>query len=133
MLAGRDGQVTHHYKIKNIVAAKVEAVKQMFDNAKIAHLEQLSPEERADIAFWMDDKDMFAAQKDMRRQGIALLASYHSHPVSPARPSSTDIKALALYPDIFHIIISLQEGTKPVANAFRIVDGTFTQVSYQTT
>lgn len=132
MLAGRGKQVTRHYKIKNIVAVKAEAVKQMFDDAKIVRLEGLSPEERADIAFWMDDKDMFAAQKDMRRQDIELLASYHSHPVSPSRPSPTDIKALALYPDIFHIIISLQE-SKPVINAFRIVDGTVTQISYQTT
>jgi [CysO sulfur-carrier protein]-S-L-cysteine hydrolase len=131
MLAGRGQQVTHHYKIKNIVAAKSEAVKQMFDNAKIAHLEQLSAEERADIAFWMDDKEMFAAQKDMRKQDIALLASYHSHPVSPARPSPTDIKALAFYPDIVHIIVSLMDEAQPVANAFRIVEGTVTQVSFQ--
>lgn len=133
LLAGKDGRVTHHYKIKNIVATQAAAVKEMFDNAKIVTLEQLSPEERADIAFWMDTKDMFAAQKDMRAQGTEMLASYHSHPVSPARPSPTDMKALAFYPDIVHIIVSLEDVTKPVANAFRIVDETVTQVPYQTT
>ncbi len=131
LLAGKDGRVTHHYKIKNIVATDEAAVKAMFDDAKITHLERLSPEERADIAFWMDTKDMFAAQKDMRAQGADMLASYHSHPVSPARPSPTDIKALAFYPDIVHIIVSLMDEAKPVANAFSIVEGTVTQVSFQ--
>ncbi len=132
LLAGKDGLVTHHYKIKNIVASQGAGIAELFDTAKIANLERLSPEERADIAFWMDTKDMFTAQKDMRVQGTAMLASYHSHPVSPARPSSTDIKALAFYPDIFHIIISLQEEAEPVANAFRIVGEKFEQVPFQT-
>jgi proteasome lid subunit RPN8/RPN11 len=131
MLAGKDGRVTHHYKIKNVVATKEEGVKALFDEAKITTLERMTPEERADIAFWMDTKDMFAAQKDMRANSVELLASYHSHPISPARPSPTDIKALALYPDICHIIISLQDPKAPVANAFRIVGENVTQVSFQ--
>lgn len=132
MLAGKDGRITNQYRIRNVVAANDTGVRQLFDDAKVTTLEQMTPEERADIAFWMDAKDMLAAQKDMRAKGIDLLASYHSHPVSPARPSPTDIKALALYPDIFHIIISLQDQTNPEANAFRIINGTVTRVSYQT-
>lgn len=131
LLAGKDGLVMHHYKIKNIVASQGAGVAELFDTAKIANLERLSPEERADIAFWMDAKDMFAAQKDMRVQGTAMLASYHSHPVSPARPSPTDIKALAFYPDIAHFIVSLENDAQPVVNAFRIMDGTAAPVDYK--
>jgi proteasome lid subunit RPN8/RPN11 len=131
LLAGKDGRVTHHYKITNIVASQDAGVQEMFDQAKVAHLERLSPEERADIAFWMDPKDMFAAQKDMRAQGTEMLASYHSHPVSPARPSPTDIKALASYPDLVHLIVSLQDATKPAINAFRITDDSATPVTYE--
>lgn len=131
LLAGKDGLVTHHYQIKNIVASQGAGVAELFDTAKIANLERLSPEERADIAFWMDAKDMFAAQKDMRVQGTAMLASYHSHPVSPARPSPTDIKALAFYPDIAHFIVSLENDAQPVVNAFRITDGTAAPVDYK--
>lgn len=130
LLAGKNGLVTHHYKIKNIVANQDAGVAELFDTAKIANLERLSPEERADIAFWMDAKDMFAAQKDMRVQGTEMLASYHSHPVSPARPSPTDMKALAFYPDIVHFIVSLENATQPVVNAFRITDGTATPLAY---
>lgn len=132
LLAGKDGRVTQHYRIKNVVATKEDGVKQLFDDAKVATMEHMTPEERADIAFWMDTTDMFAAQKDMRAKGVDLLASYHSHPVSPAYPSPTDIKALALYPDIVHIIISLQDQAKPVANAFLIVDGSVKPITYQT-
>lgn len=130
LLAGKDGLVTHHYNIKNIVASQGAGVAELFDTVKIATLEQLSPEERADIAFWMDARGMFAAQKDMRVQGTAMLASYHSHPVSPARPSPTDIKALAFYPDIAHFILSLENAAQPVVNAFLIADGTATPLSY---
>jgi proteasome lid subunit RPN8/RPN11 len=131
LLAGKDGVITHHYKINNIVANQGAGVAELFDPAKIANLERLSPEERADIAFWMDARDMFAAQKDMRVQGTAMLASYHSHPVSPARPSPTDIKALAFYPDIAHFILSLENAAHPVVNAFRIADESVTPVPYQ--
>jgi len=131
LLAGKDGLVTHYYKIKNIVASQGAGIAELFDTAKIANLERLSPEERADIAFWMDAKDMFAAQKDMRVQGTAMLASYHSHPISPARPSPTDMKALAFYPDIAHFIVSLENATQPVVNAFHIEDGAATPVAYQ--
>ncbi len=133
LLAGKNGLVTHHYKIKNIVANQGAGVAELFDTAKIVSLERLSPEERADIAFWMDTRDMFAAQKDMRAQGTVMLASYHSHPVSPARPSPTDIKALAFYPDIAHFILSLENAARPVVNAFRIEDDTVTPVPYQIT
>lgn len=132
LLAGKNGLVTHHYRIKNIVASQGAGVAELFDTAKIANMERLSPEERADIAFWMDAKDMFAAQKDMRVQGTIMLASYHSHPVSPARPSPTDIKALAFYPDIAHLIVSLEDAARPVINAFRIADGTVTAIAYKT-
>jgi proteasome lid subunit RPN8/RPN11 len=133
LLAGKDGVITHHYKINNIVANQGAGVAELFDPAKIANLERLSPEERADIAFWMDARDMFAAQKDMRVQGTVMLASYHSHPVSPARPSPTDIKALAFYPDIAHFILSLENATQPVVNAFRIADESVATVPYQIT
>ena len=140
MLAGKDGRVSHHYKIANIVATEGSHLAN-FDEAKFAHLQVLSPEERADIAFVMDARDMSLALKDMRRQGIELLVIYHSHPHSPARPSLTDIKIATEFeatrvvlnlPEPFHLIISLEKKDTPAAVAFRIVNGTVTPVSYQT-
>jgi proteasome lid subunit RPN8/RPN11 len=50
-----------------------------------------------------------------------MLANYHSHPATPARPSVEDIR-LAYDPDIFYFIISLATG-KPEIKAFRIING----------
>jgi proteasome lid subunit RPN8/RPN11 len=60
--------------------------------------------------------------KDMRAKEIDMLAIYHSHPHSPARPSGVDIN-LAYYPDAVYIIVSLMDAAKPVMKGFLIKDG----------
>jgi [CysO sulfur-carrier protein]-S-L-cysteine hydrolase len=139
LLAGKNGQVTHHYRIKNIVASEGAEVA-TFDAAKIAHLQRLSPEDRADIAFVMDAQEMSVAFKDMRTNQLELQVIYHSHPHSPARPSHTDIanatefesvRKILNLPEPLHLIISLENPATPASNAFRIVAGTATPVTYK--
>ena len=129
LLAGKDGIVTHHYRIKNIVALEGAEELSSFDEAKIDHLKRLSPQERAEIAFIMDMQDFSLAKKDIRAQGTELQVVYHSHPHSPARPSITDIKIATEYEDIWgkinlaeplYIILSLQDQSKPDIRAYRI-------------
>jgi proteasome lid subunit RPN8/RPN11 len=55
-----------------------------------------------------------------------MLAIYHSHPETPARPSEEDIR-LALTPDVVYIIISVAEPT-PVIKGFYIEDNNVTEV-----
>jgi proteasome lid subunit RPN8/RPN11 len=59
-----------------------------------------------DTAFLLDAQQHIAAQVAMREKGESLFAIYHSHPSAPALPSQTDI-ALANYPNVLHLIISL--------------------------
>ena len=92
LLAGRENRVTHLYRIKNIVALRGREKQSPFDPDKAAHLERLSPEERAEIAFVMDMQEFSFAKKDIRNNGLVLQVVYHSHPKDPARPSVTDIK-----------------------------------------
>jgi len=54
----------------------------------------------------MDPAGQIAALRRMREAGEELLAIYHSHPMSPAAPSTIDI-AEAGYPDAVYLIISL--------------------------
>ena len=82
------------------------------------------------ISYTMDPLEQLRAQKAMRADGVELAAIYHSHTASPAQPSPTDIK-LATYPDAFYIVISLAEPMRPVAKAFRIVDGQVTEDDLQ--
>ena len=73
--------------------------------------------------FMMDPKEQFAVVKELRAQGIEMLAIYHSHPESPARPSEEDIR-LALTPDVSYVIVSLMVPETPVLKSFRIEQGT---------
>ena len=68
--------------------------------------------------FSFDPKEQFKAVKDARANGLTLIACYHSHPETPARPSEEDIK-LAVDPNIVYIIVSLA-GASPDIKSFKI-------------
>jgi proteasome lid subunit RPN8/RPN11 len=72
--------------------------------------------------FMMDPREQFSVIKQLRGRGLEMLAVYHSHPETPARPSEEDIR-LALTPGISYIIASLAEPERPVVNSFRINGG----------
>ena len=72
--------------------------------------------------FMMAPKEQFAVVKELRAKGLSMLAIYHSHPETPARPSDEDIK-LALTPDVSYLIISLADAGIPVVNSYKISSG----------
>jgi proteasome lid subunit RPN8/RPN11 len=139
LLAGKDGLVTQLYRIKNIIALEGAEIVG-FDDAKISHLQQLSPKDRAEIAFAMDSQDLSLAQKDMRAQGIELQVVYHSHTSSPARPSITDISIATQYEEYWgkinlkepaYIIISLENKSQPDIRAYWIKDRLVSPAEFQ--
>lgn len=94
-LAGSEGRITSYYPLTNI------------DN-------------REDH-FSFDPQEQFVAQKSARREGLKIIGVYHSHPVTPARPSTEDI-ALAYDPAALYVIVSLMD-EKPVIKGFWIRQG----------
>lgn len=89
------------------------------------HVEQLYKMTNTDQSadhFTMAPEEQFAAMKDMRAKGLEMLAIYHSHPASPARPSAEDIR-LALTNGVLYVVLSLQRPTESQARAFNIEDG----------
>ena len=90
-LAGLDDKITHHYPLTNI---------------------DHSPEH-----FSFDPAEQFRTLKDARRLGLQIIAVYHSHPQSPARPSLEDIK-LAYDPNIRYVIISLAKEYPEIKSYF---------------
>jgi proteasome lid subunit RPN8/RPN11 len=94
-LGGKEGVASLHYAMKNI------------DNS----------EEH----FGFDPQEQFAAFKAASEQKLRLIACYHSHPATPARPSQEDIR-LAYDPNISYIIVSLA-GEKPILKSFKIKNG----------
>ncbi len=65
--------------------------------------------------------EQFAVLRSARAEGLDVIANYHSHPATPARPSEEDIK-LAFDPNILYIIVSLAS-VEPVVKAFHIRQG----------
>lgn len=94
-LAGRHGVVHRHYPMTNV--------------------------DRSATHFSFDIEEQFRVMRAVREQELQMIAVYHSHPVTPARPSAEDVR-LAYDPDIIHVIISLAGGGNDL-QAFKIKSG----------
>ena len=70
--------------------------------------------------FSMDRKEQFAAVKDMRNNGHAMLGNFHSHPASLSRPSEED-KRLAFDPEASYLIMSLMDEQDAILKSFNII------------
>ena len=81
-------------------------------NSKVEKLYKMTNADNSKTHFMMEPKEQFATVKDIRSAGLEMLAIYHSHPETPARPSAEDIK-LALTPNVIYVIISLQSVRTP--------------------
>ena len=101
ILAGRDNKVEKLYKMTNV------------DNSS--------------DHFMMEPAEQFKVVKAIRSAGLEMVAIYHSHPETPARPSAEDIR-LALTPDVIYVIVSLQNGKRPAVKGFLIEDGNAVEV-----
>ncbi|MFH1858552.1 MAG: M67 family metallopeptidase [Candidatus Omnitrophota bacterium] len=78
--------------------------------------------EQSPTRYLMDPKGQLEAIKKMRARGEKMLGIYHSHVVTAACPSFSDI-SLANYPEAHYVIVSLAEGEEPIVRAFRIERG----------
>ncbi|NIA06273.1 MAG: hypothetical protein GWP14_01315 [Actinobacteria bacterium] len=89
---------------------------------RVQRLYKMTNTDQSADHFTMAPEEQFAAIKDMRAKGLEMLAIYHSHPASPARPSAEDIR-LALTDGVLYVVLSLQESSEPKVRAFYIDDG----------
>jgi proteasome lid subunit RPN8/RPN11 len=94
---------------------------------RVERLYKMTNAEHRNDHFMMAPEQQFTAIKDIRSASLDMLAIYHSHPETPARPSAEDIR-LALTPGVVYLIVSLQGGNGPVVKAFQIEDGMTTEV-----
>ena len=101
ILAGSDGKVEKLYRMTNV--------------------------DKSSEHFMMEPAEQFKVVKDIRSAGLKMLAIYHSHPATPARPSQEDIR-LSLTPDVTHVIVSLQGHGSPAVKGFLIEDGSVAEV-----
>ena len=95
ILAGSEGRVASHYEMTN--------------------------SDRSALHYTMVPEEQFKVLKRIRAAGEEMLAIYHSHPATPARPSAEDIR-LAFTPGVIYVIMSLVEPESPVIKGFTIDD-----------
>ncbi len=94
---------------------------------RVEKLYKMTNAEKRSDHFMMEPTEQFKVVKDIRGSGLEMLAIYHSHPQTPARPSAEDNR-LALTPDVTHIIVSLQNGDPPAVKGFLMENGSVTEV-----
>ena len=98
VLAGKDGSVSHLYRITNTA--------------------------QSPYRYLMDPQEFLNADRDAESKGLEFLAFYHSHTHSPAYPSQTDVR-MALesgWLDIDYVLVSLENRTSPEIATFHIGD-----------
>jgi len=81
--------------------------------------------------FMMDPREQFAVIKELRAQGLTMLAIYHSHPEPPARPTEEDYK-LAQTPGVSYVIISLADAAVPDIKSYKISSGNVLRETIET-
>lgn len=94
---------------------------------RVTDIFELTNTEPSPVSYFMDPQEQFRALKEMRGRGLQLTGIFHSHPQSPAYPSSTDIK-LAFYDEVVYVIASFVEAETPVVKAYRITGGSVSEV-----
>ncbi len=81
----------------------------------------------SEVEYEIDPAQHFAAIKRTRQMGRTILGGYHSHPRSPAAPSTTDLARA--YTEFLYVIVSLREAV-PDIRAYRLIDGRFASVPF---
>jgi proteasome lid subunit RPN8/RPN11 len=82
--------------------------------------------EHSSSFYVMDSGEQFQVFDEIEKDGLQLVAIFHSHPHSPAYPSAQDME-LAFYPDSVYLIISLMN-SEPESHAYRIIENKISEV-----
>jgi len=93
-----------------ILAGEENTVKRSFE---------MTNSEQSAVRYSMAPQDQLRAYDEMDREGMEMVAIYHSHPHTIPFPSETDVE-LAVLPELVSIIVSLKQKEEPVVRAFRI-------------
>ena len=93
----------------------------------ISQLHRLTTLEQGVDRYLFDDEEFYKVYWEIENSGEELLAVYHSHPVTVAYPSKTDV-AFAFWPEAVYLICSLEQRDDPVIRGYRIVDEAISEI-----
>ncbi len=98
------------------------------DNGRLRMVYCLTNAERSPSSYTIEPTEHFGALQHAESQGWTLTGAFHSHPQSPAFPSSTD-QRMAAEPAWLYLIVGL--GARPELRGFFLRDGTIIEVTLQ--
>ena len=75
--------------------------------------------------YTIDPADHFAALREARRDGLAVIGAYHSHPAGPPEPSPRDTAEAV--PEFLYVIVGLVPA--PAVAAWHLAGGNFAGLS----
>ena len=81
---------------------------------------------RSPTFYEMDPLEQLRAFNEMDDRDEDLLAIYHSHTMTEAYPSRTDV-SIAGYPEAHYVLVSTRDPDEVEFRSFRIVDGVITE------
>ena len=102
-------------------------------DGQIEKLRRMVNMEASPFRYRMDPEEQVLVEKEIDDNGWEYLAFYHSHTHSPAYPSETDVRlatwhdGTSIWPNVYYILISLEDKENPSIRAFHIEDGTVTE------
>ncbi|MBM3254205.1 MAG: M67 family metallopeptidase [Candidatus Omnitrophica bacterium] len=89
--------------------------------SKVLTIFKMTNTDKSPSSFFMDPKEQLKVMKELRKEDMEMFGIYHSHVASKAYPSQRDI-ALAFYPDISYLIVSLSDMDNPIICSYKIRD-----------
>ena len=90
-------------------------------DARVSRVHPLTNADRSRTSYLIEPREQLRVMGEIWDRREELLAIFHSHPASPAYPSSRDVE-LAFYPDSRYIIVSLRN-PEPEIRCFLIREG----------
>jgi proteasome lid subunit RPN8/RPN11 len=112
MLAGLTGRVERVFRVHNVADA-ITAEQDVFLDRET----HVATAGRRPVHYYMDPLDQLRVYREIDDLKLDVIAYYHSHTHTEARPSPTDIR-LARDPTALWVLVSLSE--QPAVRAWRI-------------
>ena len=112
MLAGRDGRIDRVFRVRN-AADEITADQEIFLDRET----HVATAGRRPVHYYMDPLDQLRVYREIDDLDLDVVAYYHSHTRSEARPSPTDVR-LARDPSAVWVLVSLTD--EPAVRAWRI-------------
>ncbi|MBX6351090.1 MAG: M67 family metallopeptidase [Clostridia bacterium] len=81
----------------------------------------------SEVFYTVPPLEILRFERQLDREGLELVAVFHSHPQTRAYPSPTDVR-LAYYPEAVYLILSLASDP-PDLRGFRIREGRVAEVA----